>query len=100
MARPQTIDDLTLKELARQVFLERGESATINEIAAKVPLSVPGILKRAASFAGKSKGGTKHDLFVAVMMPERVNAEEMLKRLAVVAASRDRLITAAETILK
>ncbi len=58
MARPQSIDDETILTAAREVFLERGPSATTQEIARRAGVSEGTIFKRF---------GTKDELLIHSM---------------------------------
>ncbi|UJR79534.1 TetR/AcrR family transcriptional regulator [Sandaracinus amylolyticus] len=60
MARPTTISDDAILEAAREVFLERGPSATTAEVAARAGVSEGSIFKR---------WRTKDALFFACMAP-------------------------------
>lgn len=58
MTRPRTITDEEILDTARQVFLEKGASATTSEIARRAGISEGTIFKRFP---------TKHDLFLAAI---------------------------------
>ncbi len=88
MARPPTIDDQTILEAARAVFLERGAMGTTAEVAARAGVSEGSIFNRFK---------TKEALFRAAMHPavgadlpaalvHRVGRGEMREQLLEVAA--------------
>jgi AcrR family transcriptional regulator len=60
MPRPQTISDEQILEAARQVFLEKGISATTAEVARRAGIAEGSIFNRFE---------TKHALFRAAMLP-------------------------------
>jgi AcrR family transcriptional regulator len=62
MVRPITIDDATIIEAARAVFLERGMRATTADIAKRARVSTGSIFRRY---------GTKEELFRRVMLEQR-----------------------------
>lgn len=70
MARPVSIDEATLLEAAREVFLAKGFSATTAEVAERAGVS-EGILFH--------RFGTKHALFSAAMRPNPDGVFEKLR---------------------
>ena len=90
MARPRRIDDETLLEAARKVFVEKGATATTREI---------------ARLAGVSEGllfqryNTKADLFFAALAPPSVDPVSVLQSGAQGMDARQALEEAALRIL-
>lgn len=60
MPRPKTVSDEEIVSAARDVFLERGPSAPLSEIAKRVGLSQPALSQRF---------GSKRQLLAAALMP-------------------------------
>lgn len=89
MARPRSIDDAVILDAAREVFLERGFSATTAEVAARAGISEGSIFNRF---------GSKRRLFQQAMaiqveqepwlrdLPSRVGVGDMRQQLVAVAA--------------
>ena len=65
MPRPKTVSDEEIVSAARDVFLERGPSAPLSEIAKRVGLSQPALSQRF---------GSKRQLLEAALMPRSLPA--------------------------
>jgi AcrR family transcriptional regulator len=72
MARPTTISDEAILDAAREVFFERGQSATTAEIASRAGVSEGSIFKR---------WKTKEQLFFACMDSGRVEDTPWIRKL-------------------
>jgi AcrR family transcriptional regulator len=73
LGRPVTIDDAELLAAARDVFLERGASATTEEVAERAGISQASIFKRFK---------TKQELFLAAMQVHRGREDRLRVMMA------------------
>jgi len=69
MGRRKTISDDDVLRVARDVFREKGHTATTREVARAAGISEAVLYQRF---------GSKHDLFVAAMVPGAPDADELL----------------------
>src|ERR1043166_6726305 len=98
MARPPTIEKQKLLEIARQVFLEEGAAGSIHVIAEKAGISAPAIFSQIRRRWPASSLKRRRALFVAAMMPERMDATQMMSDIPA-GEPRDRLVAGAAAVL-
>jgi AcrR family transcriptional regulator len=91
MARPKTIDDAKLLAVARQVFVRAGASGSTKEIAKKAGVSEALLFRRYR---------TKRALFLAAMIPPKVDAAEMIREASRGRRPRECLVLIAERVLE
>ena len=90
MARPRTISDEALLEVARAVFVRDGAAGTTTEIAARAGVSEATLFKRFS---------TKTALFIAAMAPPRVDAASIILEAQAVADPKEAVLALGEAVL-
>lgn len=99
MGRKKAVEDEDLLDAARQEFLKNGAWASLDAIARKAGFTVPALCQRIEP-REPNRNGNKRDLFIAAMMPTRVDAVELMAEIPRPLSTRDGLVAAAEVALK